>query len=81
MEDTVELQHRILALKVQECITNENREMITSLLENISKDLRKKIADQDVQGKSSLFLACELGQEDIVHYLVEECNADVERRE
>lgn len=79
MEDTVELQHRILALKVQECITNENREMITSLLENISKDLRKRIADQDVQGKSALFLACELGQDDIVHYLIEECNAEVEK--
>lgn len=79
MDGSSELQHRILSLKVQECITNENEEMIISLLENVSKDLRKKVVDHEIQGKSALFLACELEQEEIVKYLVEQCDADVER--
>jgi ankyrin repeat protein len=79
MDGSSELQHRILALKVQESITNENKEMIASLLENVSKDLKKRVVDHEIQGKTSLFLACELEQEDIVKYLVEECDADVEK--
>ncbi|XP_062615065.1 protein fem-1 homolog A-like [Saccostrea cucullata] len=80
MDDTIELQNRILALKVQECITNENKEMLISLLEDMSKDKRKIIADHEIQGKSALFLACELEEEEIVKYLVEECDADVEQK-
>ena len=53
--------------------------MISSLLSNVSRELRKKIVDLDIQEKSALFLACELGHADIARYLVEECGADVEK--
>ncbi|XP_061172711.1 protein fem-1 homolog C-like [Saccostrea echinata] len=80
MDDTTELQHRILALKVQECIANKNKEMLASLLEDMSKNKRKIIVDHEIQGKSALFLACELEEDEIVKYLVEKCDANVEQK-
>lgn len=54
--------------------------MITNLLKNISKNLKKKITNQNIQKKSTLFLTYKLKQNNIIHYLIKKYNTKIKKK-
>lgn len=53
---------------------------IRNRLERFSRDERKEIVSRVKEGCAPLFVACKKGNVEIVEYLIEHCDADVEQR-
>ena len=79
MAEAMELQYRILTLKLQEAIIEDRKETFYSVMQDLSPMSKKRISMQKIQGRSSFFLACQLGNVEFSSHFLKECELDVDQ--
>ncbi|KAK3093552.1 hypothetical protein FSP39_017230 [Pinctada imbricata] len=77
MAEALELQYRIFTYKLQEAITEDRKEIFFAILKDISPQSRTRISCQKIQGRSSFFVAVQLGRIDFVTFFINECSIDI----
>lgn len=62
------------------CVKMNALKMAKLLTHSISRENRKRAISKVYDGKTPLFLACQEGLVDFIHFFVNECDADIEQQ-
>lgn len=70
---------RLISKGVQKYITEGNSQDVISNLQNFTPEQMRYIVNHKINGKTSMIVACQIGNFEVVKFLVEECLVDLEQ--